>query len=55
LAGRLNIIRENDINEDSIIKINNWTKCIHGRVKWKEICQKAKRTNSEVVAPDEDE
>jgi hypothetical protein len=35
--------------------MNNWTKCIQDRVKWKEVCQKAKRTNSEVIAPDEDE
>jgi len=55
MEGRLNIIWENDIKEDSTIKINNWTKCIHDRVKWKEVCQGAKRTNSEVVAPDEDE
>jgi hypothetical protein len=55
LVGSLNIIWENDIKEDSIMKINNWTKCIQDRIKRKEVCQEAKRTNSEVVAPDEDE
>jgi hypothetical protein len=37
------------------MKISNWAKCAQVRVKWKEVAQKAKRTNSEVVAPDEDE
>ena len=37
------------------MKINDWTKCVQYRVKWKEVVQKAKWTNSEVVAPVEDE
>ena len=33
----------NDIKEYlRIVKINNWTRCIQGRVKWKEVVEKAK-------------
>jgi len=37
------------------MKASNWAECVQVRVKWKEVVQKAKRTNSEVVARDEDE
>jgi len=41
LAGRPTIRWENDIKEDiRIMKINNWTECIHDRVKWKEVVEK---------------
>jgi hypothetical protein len=52
-AGRPKIVWENDIKEDSrFLKINNWTKCIQVRVKWKE---RSKLSHSEVVAPDCDD
>jgi len=36
LAGRPKVRWENDIKEDlRIMKINNWTKCIQDRVKWR--------------------
>jgi hypothetical protein len=42
LAGRPKIRWENDIEEDiRIMKINNWTKYIHYRVKWKKVVEKA--------------
>ena len=37
------------------MKINKWTKCIHDWVKWKEAVERPKLSNSEVVAPDEQE
>ena len=40
---------------EELMKINNWAEFIQDRVKWKEVVQKAKRTNSEVVASDKDE
>ena len=44
---------ENDIKEDlRIMKINDWTKCIQVRVKWKE---GPKLSNSEAVAPGDDD
>jgi len=34
---------ENNVKEDlSIMKMNNWTRCIRYRVKWKEVVEKAK-------------
>jgi len=43
LAGRPKVRWENDIKEDlRIMEINNWTKCIQDRVKWKEVVEKAK-------------
>jgi hypothetical protein len=52
-AGRPKFVWENDIKEDlRIMEINNWTKCIQVRVKWKE---SPKLSNSEVVAPDDDD
>jgi hypothetical protein len=34
------------------MKINKWTKCIQDWVKWKEVVEKPKLSNSEVAAPD---
>jgi len=46
LAGTPNIIWENDIKDDlRPMKINNWTKCIQVRVKFKEVVEKAKTFN----------
>ena len=43
LAERQKIRWENDIKEDlRIMKINNWTKFIQDRVKWKEVPEKTK-------------
>jgi hypothetical protein len=43
LARRPKTRCENDINEDlGIMKMNNWTKCIQDRLKWKKVTQKAK-------------
>ena len=41
-AGRPKIIWENDIREDFKIMKKKETKCIHDRVKWKELADKAK-------------
>jgi hypothetical protein len=38
-----------------IVKINNCTKLIQDRTKWKEVVEKTKTSNSEVVAPDEEQ
>ena len=52
-AGRPKLMWENDIKEDlRIMKINDWTKCIQVRVKWKE---GPKLSNSEAVAPGDDD
>ena len=54
LAGRPKIRWENDIKEDlRIMKINNWTKCIQDRVKWKDL-RRTELSNSEGVAPEEE-
>lgn len=43
LAGRPIIRWENDIKEDlRVMKINNWTECIQGHVKWKEVDEEDK-------------
>jgi hypothetical protein len=43
LAGRPRTGWENDVKGDvRIMKINNRTKCIQDRVKWKEVAEKAK-------------
>jgi hypothetical protein len=43
ISTRSKIRCENDITEGlRIMKINNWTKCIQDRVKWKEVVEKAK-------------
>jgi len=56
LAGNQNVVWENDLKEDlRITKINNWTKCVQNRVKWKEVVVKAKTLKNIVVAPDEAE
>jgi hypothetical protein len=56
LLGGTKIRWENDIKEDlRNMKINKWTKCIKDWVKWKEVAKKAKHSNSEVVASDEEE
>jgi hypothetical protein len=55
LAWRPKIRWENDIKEYvRIMDINNWTKCMQGRVKWKEVVKKGK-TYSEVIADEEEE
>ena len=56
VAERPKIRWEHYLKEDlRIIKINNWTRWIQDRTKWKEVVEKAKPSNSEIVAPDEDE
>jgi len=46
LAGTQKIIRKNDIKDDfTVMKINNWTKCIQVRVKCKEVAEKVKTFN----------
>jgi hypothetical protein len=43
LSGRPKVRWGKDIKEDlKIMKINNWTKCIQDRIKWKEVDEKAK-------------
>jgi hypothetical protein len=43
LAERPRIRWENDIKEDlRIMKINNWTKYMQGRVKWNDVIEKDK-------------
>jgi hypothetical protein len=42
IAGRPKIGWENDVKEVArIMKINNWTKCIQDRVKWRAVFWKA--------------
>jgi hypothetical protein len=43
LTGRPKTRWENDVKGDlSIMKMNNWTKRIQGRVKWKEVAEKSR-------------
>jgi len=43
LAGRPKIRWEHNMKDNlRIMEINNWTKCIQGQDKWKEIAEKAK-------------
>ena len=47
---------ENDIKEDlRIMKINNWTKCIQQRLKWKEVAEKAKTFKYQLYRLDDDD
>ena len=55
LVGRPKIRWEKDIKVLRILKIDKWSwiKCIQDRVKWKELFERPKFSNSEVVAPEE--
>ena len=56
LAGRQETGWENDTKEElRVMKVNNWTKSIQNRVKWKEVVEKAKFSNSGVVVSEEKE
>jgi len=56
LAGNPNVGWENDLKEYlGITKINNWTKCVQNRIKWKDVVVKAKTLRNIAVAPEEAE
>jgi hypothetical protein len=56
LVGNPEIGWEKDLNENlRITKINNWTKCVQNRVKWKEVVVNTKTIKNIIVAPDEAE
>jgi hypothetical protein len=46
---------DNALNDRKQLGINNWRRCIHDRIKWKVIVEKAKTLTDEVVAPEEEE